>query len=428
MPDRNTICYYAMYVIGEVESRHDWTAINYNDPITVGMMQWYGVRAAELLLRCKTEMPDSWPTLAESLRNELDAYGTSSYWNGRYLTTAEGETIVALFSDQANHILQENQAIADFEGYINILTSWGLSEDNPKTLIFAMSMYHQGPLYAGQVVSSCGNADLDTIWRTCLNNGVLGQYTNRYNEVHEMLASWDGESMPPDFGQVGGGSTGGSGTQNPGTQRPESEISYIQQNGDQLIIYGPNTYKDGLICYPVPGSKWVPAKNANGVAGGGDPGGGGTTPAPEAAERAYQWLVDHLHQWSYGNGAGRLNPEQSGYTDCSGGFWCAYYYGAGVDIGGNWTGTQATIGREIWRGTSWQDIPWDQTRRGDLLLLAGPAGYNFGVYSADAQMLTGEPNKTIGCGYGPLPRFFEGAAMDVYGGGSQSWMIRRVVE
>ena len=42
MPDTRTICYYAMYVIGEVESNWNWQSVNYNDPITIGMMQWYG--------------------------------------------------------------------------------------------------------------------------------------------------------------------------------------------------------------------------------------------------------------------------------------------------------------------------------------------------------------------------------------------------
>lgn len=40
--------------IGTVESGLDYTAINYNDPITVGVMQWYGTRAASLLRRMRT--------------------------------------------------------------------------------------------------------------------------------------------------------------------------------------------------------------------------------------------------------------------------------------------------------------------------------------------------------------------------------------
>ena len=53
-----------MYVIGEVESNWNWTAVNYNDPITIGMMQWYGTRAAALLNRVKNEMPTAYGQLA----------------------------------------------------------------------------------------------------------------------------------------------------------------------------------------------------------------------------------------------------------------------------------------------------------------------------------------------------------------------------
>lgn len=35
--------------IGTVESSMNYAAINYNDPITVGIGQWYGTRAAALI-------------------------------------------------------------------------------------------------------------------------------------------------------------------------------------------------------------------------------------------------------------------------------------------------------------------------------------------------------------------------------------------
>lgn len=42
MPNRENTCMFAMYVIGEVESGWDWTGVNRNDPITIGMMQIMG--------------------------------------------------------------------------------------------------------------------------------------------------------------------------------------------------------------------------------------------------------------------------------------------------------------------------------------------------------------------------------------------------
>ena len=38
----------AFKAIGTVESGLRYNAVNYNDPITVGVMQWYGTRATDI--------------------------------------------------------------------------------------------------------------------------------------------------------------------------------------------------------------------------------------------------------------------------------------------------------------------------------------------------------------------------------------------
>ena len=43
----------AVKAIGQVESSMNYAAINYNDPITVGLAQWYGTRAAAILNRMR---------------------------------------------------------------------------------------------------------------------------------------------------------------------------------------------------------------------------------------------------------------------------------------------------------------------------------------------------------------------------------------
>lgn len=51
---------YAMYVIGKVESNNNWSSVNFHDPITIGMMQWYGTRAYGLLNRGRSADPTGW--------------------------------------------------------------------------------------------------------------------------------------------------------------------------------------------------------------------------------------------------------------------------------------------------------------------------------------------------------------------------------
>lgn len=428
MPSTRTICYYAMYVIGEVESRWDWTAVNYADPITIGMMQWYGTRAAALLNRVKNEMPSAYNTLAASLRASVETYPQDSqYWTSRYLTNEEGNSVITVFTENANHVIQENQAIADFEGYISLLESWGMSQANPKPLIFAMSMYHQSPRQAGYVIGSCGgSADLDRVYSTCLNDAVLSQYYNRYNTIYNRLAAWDGTSEPPDFGQVG--NTPGAGGNVPPVSEIPSHLGYIIQQGDNLVLFGEGDYAGGVTFYKTNGQTWVNGYNADGTPPSGGNTGGGDDPRGVAAVK---WMTDNLERWQYGNGAGRLDPESSGYTDCSGGVWCAYWFGCGIEVGSPypWTGTQSQAGREIWRGYSLDDVPWDEVRAGDIMLMASSPDYlwNFDGYLCDVQLCTGEPYETVGCGYAPLPRYLRGSQIDVYNG-SAGFMIRRVVE
>lgn len=369
MPSTRTICYYAMYVIGEVESNWNWTAVNYNDPITIGMMQWYGTRAAALLNRVKNEMPTAYGQLAASLRSDIESHDAgSAWWTSRYLNRDEGNSIISVFQEKENHVIQENQAIVDFEGYIATLEGWGMSQSYPKPLIFAMSMYHQSPASAGQVIATAGgSADLDRIYTVCMNHGVLGQYRNRYNTVYQRLKDWDGESNPPDFGQSGDvdNTPGGN---NPGISTEESKLGYIIQNGDTLILYGRDEYEKGVIFYPASGQVWINGYNANGTGIGGGNEGGGSESGSEAQNAICELYRSWLDRFAYSQGAGRLDPISSGYGDCSSTVWFAYQQVAGIDVG-TWTGAMAGKGTKIASGYSGDNLPIEDMEPADLVLI-----------------------------------------------------------
>lgn len=369
MPSTRTICYYAMYVIGEVESNWNWTAVNYNDPITIGMMQWYGTRAAALLNRIKNEMPTAYGQLAASLRSDIESHDAgSTWWTSRYLNRDEGNSIITVFQEKENHVIQENQAIVDFEGYITTLENWGMSQSYPKPLIFAMSMYHQSPASAGQVIATAGgSADLDRIYTVCMNHGVLGQYRNRYNTVYQRLKDWDGESNPPDFGQSGDVDTTPGGN-NPGISTEESKLGYIIQNGDTLILYGRDEYEKGVIFYPASGQVWINGYNANGTDIGGGNEGGGSESGSEAQNAICELYRSWLDRFAYSQGAGRLDPISSGYGDCSSTVWFAYQQVAGIDVG-TWTGAMAGKGTKIASGYSGDNLPIEDMEPADLVLI-----------------------------------------------------------
>lgn len=400
MPSTRTICYYAMYVIGEVESNWNWTAVNYNDPITIGMMQWYGTRAAALLNRIKNEMPTAYGQLAASLRSDIESHDAgSAWWTSRYLNRDEGNSIITVFQDEENHVIQENQAIADFEGYIATLENWGMSQSYPKPLIFAMSMYHQSPASAGQVIATAGgSADLDRIYGVCMNHGVLGQYRNRYNTVYQRLKDWDGESNPPDFGQSGDVDTTPGGNE-PGIDTEASKLGYIIQNGDTLILYGRNEYAKGVIFYPASGQVWINGYNANGTDIGGGNEGGGSESGSEAQNAICELYRSWLDRFAYSQGAGRLDPISSGYGDCSSTVWFAYQQVAGIDVG-TWTGAMAGNGTKIASGYSGDNLPIEDMEPADLVLIMWN-GWNVSFDHVELYMGNNELWGHGGPDYGP---------------------------
>lgn len=400
MPSTRTICYYAMYVIGEVESNWNWTAVNYNDPITIGMMQWYGTRAAALLNRIKNEMPTAYGQLASSLRSDIESHDAgSTWWTSRYLNRDEGNSIITVFQDEENHVIQENQAIADFEGYITTLENWGMSQSYPKPLIFAMSMYHQSPASAGQVIATAGgSADLDRIYGVCMNHGVLGQYRNRYNTVYQRLKDWDGESNPPDFGQSGDVDTTPGGNE-PGISTEESKLGYIIQRGNLLILYGKGEYAKGVTFYPAGTQKWINGYNANGTDIGGGNEGGGSESGSEAQNAICELYRSWLDRFAYSQGAGRLDPISSGYGDCSSTIWFAYQQVAGIDVG-TWTGAMAGKGTKIAGGYSGDNLPIEDMQPADLVLIMWN-GWNGSFDHVELYMGNNELWGHGGPGYGP---------------------------
>jgi len=422
MPSLNTICYYALYVIGEVESHWNWCAINYSDPITIGIMQWYGTRAAKLLEELGSEYPSLYDTLAGSLRFDLSNHAFSdNYWNSRYLSQEEGNSIITVFSDNNAHQIQENQAIDDFEGYIDILQSWGMSTSHPKPLIFAMAMYHQSPKSCGEVIASCGgNAALSKIYTTCLNHPVLGNYRNRYNTVNARLISWDGESDPPDFGQNGGQTIGGDIV---GINKEVSRLHYIIQVGDNLILYGDQPYQNGVTFIPASGQRWRNAFNADGTSIVGENWGAGSYTGTQAQQEIANLYKSWVGRFYYSQGAGRLDPLHTGYGDCSSTIWAAYHEICEIDCGTH-TGAMINLGKRIISGR-YGDVDESILQPADLLLINWNGDPSYPNESSHVEMYVGNGEL---CGHGGDP--FYGPTiknLHSYISGCPIWQIRRYI-
>lgn len=208
---------------------------------------------------------------------------------------------------------------------------------------------------------------------------------------------------------------------------PVSEIDRIQKNGPQIIVYG-DLWPNGMICIPYGAYGWIPQKKTAGP--GQNPGGGGGTQVPvpsgQIGEMIQLWY-DNAQKWDYGQGAGRLNPPESGYSDCSACIWWAVNE-INPDVAenlGQWTGSMATSGTEIGRGTRNDPLPIDDMQPGDIVLIEwGYVNYEFNDVSSHVEWYVGD-DRLWGAGYGPLPHDSGNATQYAASSGVGCWMVRR---
>lgn len=235
----------AIKVIGTVESNLDYGAINYNDPITVGVAQWYGTRAAGLLDYMKSLPTGDWYGVEPSLDSQLEAIPSSnSFWNSRFLTTAEGESLrpVLMRFQGAQNLQFEN----DLDVYKGVAISYGFDPDsNTNTVIYFFVMHHQNPTYALEVVSTIDTtATLSEIHTACLAHPVFGQYGSRYNAAFNLITE---------------GSTSGVDPVPPPAPEPvNGNARYIRAQGDLLIAHFQDT--EQIQFYPNGRGMWIPKR------------------------------------------------------------------------------------------------------------------------------------------------------------------------
>lgn len=266
---------YALVIraIGTVESNLKYDAINYNDPITVGVAQWFGTRAAGLLKRIKSQKPAAWTGVQSAFNATLDRYSAnSSYWNTYYLSSAAGESLRGVLNNAKD--IQDAQFSDDIDSYLTVGRNWGLDPDNNfKAVAFWATVYHQSPLQSRNILQKVGTSPtLDEIYRATLNNPVVGAYRTRQDTVYRIIKAG-----------VTSGDNGGGETDNEPLPDQEFEIAggsikRISSEGDMLVVH---TTAGNILAYPSIANQWIPRKNE--IGGGkiivpgdpGDPGDGG---------------------------------------------------------------------------------------------------------------------------------------------------------
>ena len=391
----------AINTIALVESGGVYDSINYNDPITVGAMQWYGDRAAGLLIRIRTE-GTGWVTTGDlsALNTQLDTYGSTGsiarYWWSRMLTGVEGKALKPIL--RANHIIQNDQAIDDINGYADSATRIGMDiNGNTDAVIFYCVMYHQTPARANKIVSAAGaGSSLDRLYAYCMNDATFGDYRTRYTTALNTIKS----GVAPDIIDLDDDdapiSDGGEGIDPPianDGERIKSAVKNITVRGDLLTF----TTKDGgtLFAYPTNVGTYVISGTTAGLGEDvpddpEDTGVPAPPPPPTEDVSANQqivkdWAESHLGVFGYTNDSRRADIEASGWGDCSA-FVRAAYSHVGVSLG-LLTSHQYTQGTRVTSSLSFTE---SQLEVGDLIYIqwANPS-WNSGKVTDHVEMYVG---------------------------------------
>nr|DAR86071.1 MAG TPA: protein of unknown function (DUF1287) [Caudoviricetes sp.] len=397
----------AIKAIGTVESSMKYDSINYNDPITVGIAQWYGPRAADIIKKMGAAHPTEYAGVAQSLKSDLNSHGNDQWWTNRWLSRAEGDSLLPLLRAGAKE--QDAQLVADLEGYFQAARNMGIDPNsNTDSFIYWCVAYHQGPRYAIQVANNVGgNASLEAFHHATLNNGVLGKYPNRYNQAYQIIKNKDtsGVSSPGTGNAVSRPGNGGSGGATSGGTNA-GQMKNVWSDGSGMLHI--NTTSGTVNAFPTGNSRqWI--MSANSVSSGGSaatknnagggpapaPGGGGGGDADSKRYAVYKWLYDRQYKFSYLQAPGRLNPDSSGFGDCSSTMYRAYMDTLGINPG-TWTGDQYNRGTEVVRGyghPSAAQIALMKT--GDMIVISWGGGY---PHTDHVEMYTGDGKHTIGHG------------------------------
>lgn len=350
--------------IGTVESGLKYDSVNYNDPITLGIAQWYGTRAAGILARIKAENGSSWSGVAASVDASLAVHpANNSYWNSRYLTKAEGESLRPVL--RANGAIQDAQLGSDMDGYRDVYARQGGDPNgNTDAMLFFMVMYHQSPRQALRVLSTAGSqSDMNRLYAFCLNDSVLGRYKSRYTTARDIIASNDASGTAGGGGDPLPGGNGGV----PDTST-NSGLSYVERAGANLILRFVDGHK--VQAYSNGSGYWKTKRDQKAVSGTDvppNPGAGGGGTVTEQQQKMVQWMQARLDKFAYSQAGGRLNPDKSGYTDCSGLWWRCYQDCTGIDVG-TWTGAMQGKGKTIYDGSP-RNAPWESFQLCDLILI-----------------------------------------------------------
>ena len=112
-----------------ITAEGDYGSVNANDSgaCSLGLLQWHGPRALELLRFALEGWPGCANYLTQALYQEISNPETG--WSSRTLSAAEAQRISAMLDSIDGRAAQDAQARRDILGYLQLCRRWGMATD-----------------------------------------------------------------------------------------------------------------------------------------------------------------------------------------------------------------------------------------------------------------------------------------------------------
>ena len=111
------------------QAEGDYGSVNRNDggACSLGLLQWHGPRALELLRFALAGWPGAANYLTQALYGEI--VSETADWSHRTLTESEARCVSALLDSADGRAAQDAVARRDILGYLHLCRSWGMKTD-----------------------------------------------------------------------------------------------------------------------------------------------------------------------------------------------------------------------------------------------------------------------------------------------------------
>lgn len=368
-----------------VEAGGRWDAITATDTLSLGAGQWTQGRAYDLLAQFPSGT-DFGATVNGWMAQGRDSwtYDSRKY---QYIPASEDHYLMEALDSADGRRIQAQQFKTDIENeYLPVCRQAGCDPDaHPQAACLLINCLHQygtggrRPYRLVQMASP--GLSLDDMLYSLKYWGIYDEYPNRYQMAYEYIRDRVTNGVVVD-GQ-GNQNTAQPGTHqqsvgysdNKDSQSLSNKVKRVIQSGSRLRV----VMEDGseAWAYPTSVGYWTCSPSQADAASGTTPVPSPTpTPTPGGAmtDMINLLLRDCANKpYGYAQASGRLTPETSGISDCSGYVWYLYdkYFGIDIGTGGTSDIYYNNVGVVVARVSTAAEIRAANPRAGDLIVYPG---------------------------------------------------------